>query len=79
MESSAQEVHKNLVRMVDYQTSHRLREAQSRKRAEELNETVLWMSVMETFAILTVTISLVFILKTFFTDKKPLNYTRLAG
>lgn len=75
MESSAQEVHKNLIRVVDYQTSHRLREAQSRKRAEDLNERVLWWSVMETAAILVITVGQVLVLKNFFTERKP--YQRL--
>lgn len=38
MESSAQEIHKSLNAILDYQTHHRLREAQGRKRAEDLNE-----------------------------------------
>lgn len=71
MESSAQEAHKSLVRIVDYQTSHRLREAQGRKRAEDLNERVLWWSIMETAAILVTTIGQVLVLKNFFTDRKP--------
>ncbi|KAH0552152.1 transmembrane emp24 domain-containing protein 7-like [Cotesia glomerata] len=75
MESSAQEVHKNLVRIVDFQTSHRLREAQGRKRAEDLNERVLWWSIMETIAILVTTVGQVLVLKNFFTDRKP--YQRL--
>jgi len=75
MESSAQEVHKNLVRMVDYQTAHRLREAQGRKRAEDLNERVLWWSLMETAAILVITVGQVLVLKNFFTERKP--YQRL--
>ncbi|TGZ37222.1 CDK5 regulatory subunit-associated protein 3 [Temnothorax longispinosus] len=56
MESSAQEVHKNLISILDYQTHHRLREAQGRKRAEELNERVLWWSVMETVCILLIAV-----------------------
>ncbi|XP_053598048.1 transmembrane emp24 domain-containing protein 7 [Microplitis demolitor] len=75
MESSGQEIHKNLVRIVDYQTSHRLREAQGRKRAEDLNERVLWWSIMETGAILITTVGQVLVLKNFFTDRKP--YQRL--
>ncbi|XP_018303639.1 transmembrane emp24 domain-containing protein 7 [Mycetomoellerius zeteki] len=71
MESSAQEVHKNLISILDYQTHHRLREAQGRKRAEELNERVLWWSVMETLCILTIAVGQVFILKNFFTDRSP--------
>ncbi|EFN68233.1 Transmembrane emp24 domain-containing protein 7 [Camponotus floridanus] len=71
MESSAQEVHKNLISILDYQTHHRLREAQGRKRAEELNERVLWWSVMETACILFISVGQVFILKNFFTDRSP--------
>lgn len=71
MESSAQEVHKNLISILDYQTHHRLREAQGRKRAEELNERVLWWSVMETVCILFIAVGQTFILKNFFTDRSP--------
>ena len=38
MESSAQEIHKSLNAILDFQTHHRLQEAQGRKRAEDLNE-----------------------------------------
>ncbi|CAG9859007.1 unnamed protein product [Phyllotreta striolata] len=71
MESSAQEIHKSLSTILDYQTHHRLREAQGRKRAEELNERVLWWSIMETLAVITCAFAQVFVLKNFFTDKKP--------
>lgn len=71
MESSAQEVHKNLNSILDYQTHHRLREAQGRKRAEDLNERVLWWSIMETACILFIAVGQTFILKNFFTDRSP--------
>ena len=71
MESSAQEIHKNLISILDYQTHHRLREAQGRKRAEDLNERVLWWSLQETLAILIISIGQVYVLKNFFTDRKP--------
>ncbi|XP_022919355.1 transmembrane emp24 domain-containing protein 7 [Onthophagus taurus] len=71
MESSAQEVHKSLNTIVDFQTHHRLREAQGRKRAEDLNERVLLWSIVETLAILLIGLGQVFILKNFFTDKRP--------
>lgn len=71
MESSAQDIHKSLSSILDYQTHHRLREAQGRKRAEELNERVLWWSIMETLAVITIAFAQVFVLKNFFTDKKP--------
>ncbi|XP_076681262.1 transmembrane emp24 domain-containing protein 7 [Andrena cerasifolii] len=71
MESSADEVHKNLNKILDYQTHHRLREAQGRKRAEDLNERVLVWSITETLTILIISVGQVFILKTFFTERKP--------
>ncbi|XP_046390031.1 transmembrane emp24 domain-containing protein 7 [Ischnura elegans] len=71
MESSAQEIHKSLNSVVDYQTHHRLREAQGRKRAEDLNERVMKYSLIETVAILLVGIGQVLILKNFFSEKRP--------
>lgn len=75
MESSSQEIHKNLISILDYQTHHRLREAQGRKRAEDLNERVMWWSIQETIAILVISVGQVLILKNFFTERKP--YQRL--
>ncbi|KAK9504151.1 hypothetical protein O3M35_010545 [Rhynocoris fuscipes] len=71
MESSADAVHKSLTTIADYQTHHKLREAQGRKRAEDLNDRVFWWSLMETIAILTVGIGQVCILKNFFSEKRP--------
>lgn len=71
MESSSQNVHKSLERIGDYQTHYRLRENQGRKRAEDLNERVLWWSIIETFGILTISIGQVLILRNFFTERKP--------
>jgi protein ERP2 len=71
MESSTQEIHKSLNSIIDYQTHHRLREAQGRKRAEDLNERVLWWSILETLAVLIITIGQVLVLKNFFAEKKP--------
>lgn len=71
LESSAQEIHKSLNTILDLQTHHRLREAQGRKRAEDLNERVLWWSVLETLAVLVIGLGQVFILKNFFSEKKP--------
>lgn len=71
MESSAQDIHKALNTIYDFQTHYRLREAQGRKRAEDLNERVLWWSVMETIAVLVIAVGQVFVLKNFFTEKKP--------
>ncbi|KAG5888798.1 hypothetical protein JTB14_007073 [Gonioctena quinquepunctata] len=71
MESSAQDVHQSLSAILDYQTHHRLREAQGRKRAEDLNERVLWWSILETLAVITIALGQVFVLKNFFSEKKP--------
>jgi len=73
MESSAQEIHKSLNSILDYQTHHRLREAQGRKRAEDINERVLWWSILETFGILVISIAQVLVLRNFFTDRKPIQ------
>ncbi|KAJ3641027.1 hypothetical protein Zmor_027555 [Zophobas morio] len=73
MESSAHDIHKALSTILDFQTHHRLREAQGRKRAEDLNERVLWWSIMESVAIITIAVGQVFVLKNFFTERKPFN------
>lgn len=74
MESSSQEIHKSLNNILDFQTHHRLREAQGRKRAEDLNERVLWWSVLETSAIVLISVAQVLVLKNFFTERKPTTY-----
>lgn len=71
MESSSHSLHENLNKVVDYQTHHRLRESQGRKRAEDLNERVFLWAVGETFAIIVIGIGQVVILKNFFSEKKP--------
>ncbi|XP_075230491.1 transmembrane emp24 domain-containing protein [Lycorma delicatula] len=77
MESSALEIHKSINSIADYQTHHRLREAQSRKRAEELNERVFVWSLLETIAILSVTLGQVLIVKNLFSDKRPSQLNKL--
>lgn len=111
LESAAQEIHKSLNSILDYQTHHRLvrtgsltifkigtdnaitnfsllyfcffnflqREAQGRKRAEDLNERVLWWSIAETFAILAISVTQILVLRNFFTDRSPSQqrYSRL--
>ncbi|XP_058468235.1 transmembrane emp24 domain-containing protein 7 [Malaya genurostris] len=71
LETSSQEIHKSLNAILDYQTHHRLREAQGRKRAEDLNERVLWWSLTETVAILVIAVGQVIVLRNFFSEKKP--------
>jgi len=71
METSSREVHENLNSVIDFQTHHRLRETQGRKRGEDLNERIMIWSVFVTVAIFTVGFGQVFVLKSFFSDKKP--------
>merc|ERR1712226_1468299 len=71
METSAQEIHENLNAVIDYQTHHRLRETQGRHRAEELNERIMVWSVFVTVAIFSVGFGQVFVLKSFFAEKRP--------
>ncbi|KAF0766847.1 transmembrane emp24 domain-containing protein 3 [Aphis craccivora] len=71
METTSQDIHEYLNKIIDYQTHHRLKEAQSRKRAEDLNHHVALWSATETIAILLVAIVQVFMLKRFFTEKSP--------
>jgi len=71
MESAAQDIHENMRSVVDYQTHHRLREAQGRKRAEDLNERVMIWSIFVTISIFFAVIGQVFVLKSWFSEKKP--------
>jgi len=71
MESSAQDIHENLNAVIDYQTHHRLRETQGRHRAEELNERIMVWSIFVTVAIFSVGFGQVFVLKSFFAEKRP--------
>lgn len=71
MESAAQVIHENLNSAIDTQTYFRLHESQSRKRAEDLNERVLWWSAGQTIAILVIGVGQVMILRNFFSEKKP--------
>jgi len=74
METSSSGIHERLKAIDDYQTHHRLREATGRKRAEELNERVLWWSVGQTVVVVFIGIGQVFILRSFFTDKRTSGY-----
>merc|ERR1719347_1504022 len=71
METSAREVHENMNAVIDYQTHHRLRESQSRHRAEDLNERIMIWSLFVTVAILMVGFGQVWVLKSFFSEKRP--------
>ncbi|XP_066259187.1 transmembrane emp24 domain-containing protein 7 [Euwallacea similis] len=73
METSSVDTHKYLSLIIDLQTHHRLREAQGRKRAEDLNERVLTWSVLETISILIIMAGQTFMLKSFFSEKRSLT------
>ena len=73
MESSAVTIHEALKVVIDYQTHHRLREAQGRVFAEMVNERVQYWSVGEFIIILIVGIGQVIVLKSFFTEKRPFH------
>lgn len=77
MEMSMQEIHQSLKSVIDYQTHHRLRETQGRRRAEDLNNRVLWWSLMETVLMLFVSIAQVLTVKNLFSEKKSPTYNRL--
>lgn len=70
MESSAVRVHDTLRVVEDYQTTFRHKEAQGRSFAEDLNERTMYWSITQTCIILIVGVGQVFILKSFFTEKK---------
>lgn len=70
MESSSVNVHEHLNTIFDYQTHHRLMEAKGRRFAEDLCDSVMYWSMIETFIILMIGVGQVLILKSFFSYKK---------
>ncbi|KAH8396086.1 hypothetical protein KR222_003084 [Zaprionus bogoriensis] len=79
METSSQAIHKALNEILDAQTHHRLREAQGRKRAEDINQRVTIWSSLETAVLILIGFAQILILRNFFTDRKPsqTHYGRL--
>jgi len=71
LETSAQTIHENLNNVIDYQTHHRLRETQGRKRAEDLNERVQLWSILETLTVVVISVGQVLVLRNFFSEKRP--------
>lgn len=63
-------IHEILKVVSDSQTWYRLREAQDRLRAEDLNERVHIWSIGEAIILFVVCIGQVLMLKSFFNDKK---------
>jgi len=73
METLSSQLFSYLNQVIDYQTHHRLMETQGRKRAENLNETVLYWAVGESAAIVAIALIQVFILKAFFSDRNTIR------
>lgn len=70
LESSTMYIHDRLKVIIDYQTHFRLREAQGRDHAESINETVAYLSLAEAMVLVIISIVEVFILRSFFSDKR---------
>jgi len=70
LEMSTVRMHEALKIVRDYQTHHRLREAQGRDTAEYLNERTQYWSLGEAILLVSVGLAQVFILRRFFTDKR---------
>ena len=70
LEASLESVHQHCVEVGNFQTSYRLDEAKGRHCAEDLNQRVLLWSLGQALVILMAGFGQVYILKTFFTDKK---------
>lgn len=70
VETNAENIHEHMKTVVDYQTHHRLMEAKGRHYAEELNQRVMYYSIGETIVIFIIALGQVFVLRSFFSDKK---------
>ncbi|XP_063044703.1 transmembrane emp24 domain-containing protein 3 [Engraulis encrasicolus] len=70
MESACLSIHEILKVVTDSQTWYRLREAQDRIRAEDINGRVSYWSIGETLFLFAVSIGQVLMLKSFFSEKK---------
>lgn len=70
MEAASLSIHESLNDVIDDQTHFKLREAQGRAFAEDLNGRVMLWSIGESIIIFLVGIGQVFVLRSFFTEKK---------
>lgn len=73
MESACVTIHEALRTVVDSQTHYRLREAQDRTLAQDLHSRVSYWSLGKTIALFVVSVSQVLLIKSFFTEKRPVN------
>jgi hypothetical protein len=70
MESSAQSIHDKLNEVIDDQTHYRLREAQGRAHAEDLNERVQLWSIAQLVVVVVVGFLQVTLIRSFFAHRK---------
>ncbi|XP_060598204.1 transmembrane emp24 domain-containing protein 7-like isoform X1 [Ruditapes philippinarum] len=70
METAGHTMYESLSDILDDQTHFKLREAQGRIFAEELNKRVMYWSIGESIAVLIIGIGQVLVLRSFFTEKK---------
>lgn len=70
MESSAQSIHDKLNQVIDDQTHYRLREAQGRAHAEDLNERVQMWSIVQLCVIFVIGFLQVTLIRSFFSNRK---------
>lgn len=78
MESACVTMHEAMKSVIDYQTHFRLREAQGRSRAEDLNSRVAFWSIGEALILLVVSLGQVVLLRSFFSDKRT-TYSRVGS
>ncbi|XP_048449582.1 transmembrane emp24 domain-containing protein 7 [Rhincodon typus] len=78
MESACVTMHEAMKSVIDYQTHFRLREAQGRSRAEDLNSRVAFWSIGEALILLVVSLGQVVLLRSFFSDKRTTS-TRVGS
>lgn len=70
LETSAEVIQNNLKEVEDSLTHRRLREAQDRKFAEDLNEQVTYWSIGQGIFMLLIGLGQIWVLRSFFTDNK---------
>lgn len=68
METATVDIFENLKSVLDYQTHFRLREAQGRMFAEDLNERVLYWSIGESVVVILIGIGQILVLRSFFSN-----------
>ncbi|CAL1537105.1 unnamed protein product [Lymnaea stagnalis] len=80
METSSVNIFESLKAVLDFQTHHRLREAQGRAFAEDLNERVLYWSIGESVVVILIGIGQILVLRSFFTNthKTPASTVRAS-